>query len=98
MTSVIKVKCIHCGSNDVRKCGKSRGNQRYECHNSCGKSFQLEYKNKGWLPTVRSQIQDMAINGSGIRDTARVLKVSPSTVMWWIKKKPQISLKSIGII
>jgi transposase-like protein len=29
----------------------------------------------------------MALNGSGIRDTARVLKISPMTVMTTPKKK-----------
>jgi transposase-like protein len=33
----------------------------------------------------------MAINGSGIRDTARVLKISPTTVIETLKKG-QISL------
>jgi transposase-like protein len=30
---------------------------------------------------------EMALNGSGIRDTARVLGVSPTTVMTTLKKK-----------
>jgi transposase-like protein len=29
---------------------------------------------------------DMALNGSGIRDTARVLRVSPTTVLTTLKK------------
>ncbi len=32
----------------------------------------------------------MAINGSGIRDTARVLGISPTTVMETLKKNPQL--------
>jgi hypothetical protein len=39
------------------------------------------------LPEVKEKIIDMAMNGSGIRDTARVLKISPSTVINEIKKK-----------
>jgi insertion element IS1 protein InsB len=30
---------------------------------------------------VKTQIVEMALNGSVIRDTARVLKISPSTVI-----------------
>jgi hypothetical protein len=30
---------------------------------------------------------DMSLNGSGIRDTARVLKISPTTVINTLKKK-----------
>jgi transposase-like protein len=36
---------------------------------------------------VKEQIVDMAINGSGIRDTARVLHVSTSTVIKELKKR-----------
>jgi transposase-like protein len=34
---------------------------------------------------VKQQIVDMGVNGSGIRDTARVLKVSPTTVIEELK-------------
>ena len=37
---------------------------------------------------IRKQIVDMAMNGSGIRDTARVLKISPITVIEDLKKSP----------
>jgi len=37
----------------------------------------------------------MAINGSGIRDTARVLKVSQWLVMEEIKKKPPVLASSM---
>ena len=36
---------------------------------------------------VKQQIVDMALNASGIRDTARVLHVSPTTVMKELKKR-----------
>ena len=49
----------------------------------------LEYRNHGRLPAVKQQMVDMALNGSGIRDTARVLKVSPTTVISTLKKKMQ---------
>ena len=35
---------------------------------------------------IRRQVIDMAINGSGIRDTARVLRISPTTVIAILKK------------
>jgi transposase-like protein len=38
------------------------------------------------LSEVKAQISDMAVNGSGIRDTARVLKISPTTVIEELKK------------
>ena len=36
---------------------------------------------------VKEQIVDMALNGSGIRDTARVLYISTSTVIKELKKR-----------
>jgi transposase-like protein len=47
----------------------------------------LEPAYNGRLPQVKEQIIDMALNGSGIRDTARVLKISPTTVINELKKK-----------
>jgi transposase-like protein len=42
---------------------------------------------------VKQQIVDMALNASGIRDTTRVLHVSPTTVMKELKKKRLTSNK-----
>jgi len=36
---------------------------------------------------VKQQIVDMAMNASGIRDTARVLHISPNTVLAELKKR-----------
>lgn len=35
----------------------------------------------------RHKERDMAVNGSGIRDPARVLKISPTTVIEALKKR-----------
>ena len=47
----------------------------------------LDYDYNGYLPEVKKKIIDMAMNGSGIRDTARVLEISPTTVINELKKK-----------
>ena len=47
----------------------------------------MDYSYNGLLPDVKGRIIDMALNGSGIRDTARVLRVSPNTVIDELKKK-----------
>ena len=49
--------------------------------------FQLDLLYKGRAPVIKEQIVDMSLNGSGIRDTARVLKISPTTVINTLKKK-----------
>jgi insertion element IS1 protein InsB len=48
------------------------------------------YVYRGYLPEVKQQIADMALNDSGIRDTARVLKISPTTVIETLKKAPNL--------
>jgi transposase-like protein len=53
----------------------------------------LESTYAGQLPGVKQQIVDMTMNASGIRDTARVLHVSPATVPKELRKKNLISPK-----
>ena len=71
------------------------GEQRYRCNNlSCKrKIFLVQYHDKGRLAEVKRQIVEKALNGSGIRDTARVLGVSPTTVLTTHKKKRRCSTK-----
>ena len=79
-----------CGHDEISKCGKTEnGKQRYSCqHPECSvKTFILDYDYNGYLPEVKKKIIDMAMNGSGIRDTARVLAISPTTVINELKKK-----------
>ncbi len=88
--AVVAVQCPECGSEEVVKYGKQpNGEQRYRCNNPhCQRRiFLLQCHNTGWVPGVKQQIIEMALNGSGIRDTARVLKVSPTTVLTTLKKK-----------
>ena len=83
------VHCPDCQSSNVVKHGRSAaGKQRYCCRNSdCSRrSFILNFSYQGRLSEVKQQISDMAMNGSGIRDPARVLKVSPTTVIETLKK------------
>ena len=80
----VPVQCPYCHSSEVIKAGKqTNGTQRYRCQNQrCARRiFLLQYQDRGRVPEVRRQVIDMAINGSGIRDTARVLRISPTTVI-----------------
>jgi len=88
----VQVHCPDCQGIDVVRYGKQRhGPQRYRCNNTdCPRHiFLLHYQKQGRLPAVKQQMVDMALNGSGIRDTARVLRVSPTTVITTLKKKSQ---------
>lgn len=83
------IVCPSCGSIDIVKHGQSReGKQRYKCLNSeCSRcTFIQAYAYRGYLPELKQQITDMAGNGSGIRNTARVLNISRTTVSQTLKK------------
>ena len=94
----IAVRCPHCHSEQIVKRGKKRrGKQRYLCQNTaCTQgSFLLDYRNRGCLLEVKHQIIDMSLNASGIRDTARVLRITPDTVLRELKKK-EAGLESVN--
>lgn len=84
------VLCPDCSSDDIVRHGRSSaGKARYKCRNQeCQRStFIRNYTYRGYLPEVKGQMTEMALNGSGIRDTARVLKISPTTVIESLKKR-----------
>ena len=87
---LIPVLCPGCDQDKISRRGKTEnGKQRYLCQNpECStKTFILDYDYNGYLPEVKKKIIEMAMNGSGIRDTARVLDISPTTVINELKKK-----------
>ena len=62
------------------------GTQRYRC-TACRRTFPQRYRHTIHEPGVRARILALALHGRGIRDTARVLGISPQTVMAELKKK-----------
>jgi transposase-like protein len=88
------IQVLHCpycqGSDSVKHGLSSEGKQRYRCR-AClagrGRTVLLEYTYAGQSPAVKQQIVEMALNASGMRDTARVLHVSPTTVINELKKR-----------
>ena len=94
----IAVRCPHCQSEQIVKRGKTGcGTQRYLCQNTtCATgSFLLDYRYLGRLPEVKQQIIDMSLNASGVRDTARVLRISTDTVLRELRKK-EAALESVN--
>jgi len=94
----IPVHCPQCANDHVVKRGKtSNAKQRYLCQNAAcpQQTFVLAYHHRGRLLQVKQQIIEMALNGSGIRDTARVLRISKDTVLSELKKSKRLLNRSI---
>jgi transposase-like protein len=79
------ITCRYCESTKLIKAGKQSGQQRVKCK-SCNRTFQLDYSYEASKPGVVEKIEQMAHNGSGIRDTARVLGINKNTVISHLKK------------
>lgn len=76
-----KITCPDCSSFNLKKNGKnSTQKQKYLCQD-CRRQFILDYKYRACKPEVRRLIVPMTMNGSGIRDIARVLRIAPGTVL-----------------
>jgi len=90
MTTIrIEVTCPYCNSNHIVKNGKDENNkQRFLCKNElCNhQTFLIDYTDIGRQPYIKKLILKMAVNASGIRDTARVLGISTNTVIETLKK------------
>jgi transposase len=83
-----EIYCPYCQSRVKRKGFSQTGTQRYQClARDCRRTFQLAYAYNAYKPGVKNRIVDMAMNGNGIRDTSRVLQISPNTVITTLKKR-----------
>jgi transposase len=87
------VLCRHCKSSDIVRYGTQSGTPRFKCKD-CGRVFKTEYLYRAYEPDIKEQIVEMAMNGSGIRDTARVLGIAKNTVLSTLKKSPKKPLRS----
>ena len=92
----VSVQCPYCQNTEVIKVGKqANGTRRYRCQNEqCERRiFLLQYQDRGRALEIRRQVVDMALNGSGIRDTARVLRISLTTAIAVLKKSLHTSIR-----
>jgi len=87
------VHCRDCNSINVVRHGKTaQRKQRYLCRNKDCKrrSFIKNYSYRAYEGEVKQKITDMAINGSGIRDTALFAENQPQHSDDYIKKNSHI--------
>jgi transposase-like protein len=76
---------VHCPRCDVYRHGQNpKGHSRFRSR-ECRSVFQLTYTYLARKPGVKGQIVDMAFNGTGVRDTARTLKIGINTVIRTLK-------------
>lgn len=82
-----EVACPSCSSRNVKKNGTTANRkQKYLCK-GCRRQFITQYTYRGAQPVIRDLIVPMTMNGSGIRDIARVLSVSTNTVLRAIREQ-----------
>ena len=64
---------------------KATGKQRYRCK-KCSKSQQANYSYNAYSPNLNENIVALTKEGVGILGTARLLSISPTTLISRIKK------------
>ncbi|WP_219907729.1 IS1/IS1595 family N-terminal zinc-binding domain-containing protein [Aphanothece hegewaldii] len=98
MTVWLAVECPDCHSTEISKNGKSsEGKQRFLCKNSecLRRTFILDNSHPGRSRKTKKQMVEMSLNGGGIRDIARVLRVGCPTIIRELKKRNLSSPRSI---
>ena len=96
-----KKTCKHCHSEDTVKSGVLRNKQRYKCK-SCKRHFQKNTEKKKSNTQKQEQIIKLYLEGTPIRGIARLLEISHTWVIKFIKKysaqiKPHLPLFSSDI-
>ena len=73
--------CPSCQGTDMVRHGKTpQGKQRDRCRQcpARGPTCLLDDSSPGQFQSIKDQMVEMAMNASGLRDTARVFHVSPT--------------------
>jgi transposase-like protein len=65
-----------------------KGRQRYECK-QCQYHYTVEKRSNERSPETRQLALDLYLEGMGFRAIGRVLKVSNTAVLGWVRKKGQ---------
>ena len=77
--------CPRCGSSCYIKSGKINGRQRYECK-QCQYHYTVERRSNERPAETRQLALDMYLEGLGFRSIGRLLNVSNTAVLGWVKK------------
>jgi len=80
------IKCVKCDSENIVKNGKSsNGKQKYKCLD-CKAYRTLNSTRK--TESEQDKILEAYRERSSLRGIYRVYKVTPDTILRWLKKKP----------
>jgi len=83
----LKLKCVHCQSeNLVRNGFTTNGKQRYLC-NDCGQRSRDHPQPNGYTEEQREEILRAYEERSSLRGLTRTFGVARNTVSGWLKKK-----------
>ena len=74
------MNCNYCSEPCIRKGRQKNGKQKFYCK-LCHKYFQSEYSNNACHPCTSLEIKELIKSSCGIRDIARKLRISPTTVL-----------------
>ena len=92
------MKCPACGSKSVKN-GKIRGKQRFKCK-KC--NYQFTYPTTYRAPEIKVLVMYLYQCGVSMRNIAKLLHISPTTIHDWIKSSSSVyqqkaSKKSIPV-
>lgn len=76
----MKIKCNFCNGKYIKNGLQSNGNQRYKCY-VCQKRQQIDYSYNAYKRDINQEIVLFTKEGLGIRSTARILKISATTLL-----------------
>ena len=86
-----EIACPSCASRHVVKNGTTRNRKQKHLCRQCRRQFIRHYSYQGCRPEIRSLIVPMTLNGSGVRDITRVLKICINTVLKVIREQASLT-------
>ena len=77
-----EIKCPECGSEEIRRAGKPRGKQQYQCK-ECERKFITELN---YSKEFKQKAIAIFYEGNSGRAVGRIMGINKSTVYNWIKE------------
>ena len=79
------MRCPKCKNQTIRKDGKAKGKQRYNCK-ECNFHFTVEKRSTNAPEHIKKQALQLYLEGLGFRSIGRFLEMSHVAVYKWIKQ------------